>query len=260
MMPPSTSSSASAIIEHRRRPEADPDHVDAALGQARAPAPPPAPASSRARRGRPRPRRRRRAGPGCRSCGRAHRRRPRRASRRRCRECHIRAATVGWKRWLIQRLRSGTGGARAACVQSRRPSASRAALTRVASSAEPPASGWTSRDQAAVRVAYLLRGSRLSPTPSSARASAGGIAARPSLRCAATRARPAATRARQKEKLGHQPAIAAWRGAARRRLARAGRSRRSSRAAPAGRRYGRCRPRRSRWRSSRVRPLGNSSR
>ena len=95
MMPPSTPSSASAIIEHRRRPEADPDDVDAARGQARdqrrlehrrAFA---AVAADRdlaaAARG----------APACRSCGRPHRRRPRPASSRRSRGCHIRAGRWG---------------------------------------------------------------------------------------------------------------------------------------------------------------------
>ena len=42
------------VIEHRRRPEADPHHVDAACHRARRPAPPRARANSAGRRGRPR--------------------------------------------------------------------------------------------------------------------------------------------------------------------------------------------------------------
>ena len=86
------------IIEHRRRPEADADDVDAAFGQARGPAPPPC-TGELARPSRPTATLRAAAAPdqGAEAA-------PDRIGvvlaqrlRRRSRECHIRAGEVGWK-------------------------------------------------------------------------------------------------------------------------------------------------------------------
>ena len=134
------------IIEHRRRPEADPDDVDAARGRGPRPAPPRGPASFRARRGRPRP------------CVPP----PRRTRVPKVRPTAWASASpsvspkiplmsysrreVGWQTMAHSgtpiggmRSQDARGGLRFISAIS----VSRAALTRLASSAEPPASGWT---------------------------------------------------------------------------------------------------------------------
>ena len=253
MMPPSTSSTAVGIIEHRRRPEADADDVDAALGQPADQRRPPAPASSPARRGRPRPwRRRRAADQGAEAA--ADRigvgRRP--ASFRRSRECHIRAARSGGR-----------------CGSTQAPSG-HAALQlldqRVARRIDPGCKlgraagvGMDLGDQPPVRLAYLLEAGAL------ARRRAGR-APRPaaSPRCAPRAAPPHIDHAREHRGRGRSCRSARHRRLARRGVAPPG----SGRARPAIISRNSCRAAicetadvaRSAWRSSRVRPLGKSSR
>ena len=156
----------------------------------------------------------------------------------------------------------------AACGSSRRSSASRAALTRLASSAEPPASGWTlaiSR-RCASRISSSARA--VADAEQRAAPRAGRIAARGGrTRAAASQAidqRPPATsrESSELERSAHQPAIAAWRGSAARAPPGSGKREAGDHLAqflPRGD-MARGRPRRSAWRSSRVRPLGKSSR